>query len=276
PDYLFDTGNCTNGNFSTTGDYTLTSTFAQYCNLKINAGDTFKIPTSTSNLDSKTVTLLIKDTLFINGIINGSPIGTHTQSSYSGGNINTAGGSGGSASRVNFNTAEGYNSVINWNNYNQSLNFNPPSYSMTFLSGSGCTTLTPPVNITPAALNEAIKIRSNLFGCEGAGSTADGYPLTPYDNGGFGGTGLYLICRVLVFNGQINLKGSNGSTSYSGWGANVYGGGGGGGSLVISAETILQNTGTVNLNGGTGFPNVSAPYCKSSPGGNGAYIIIDR
>ncbi len=75
---------------------------------------------------------------------------------------------------------------------------------------------------------------------------------------------------MLVFSGTINLtggKGANVATGYSGY----YGGGGGGGSVVISAEQVLQNTGTFNLNGGTDYLN--SAYRK---GGNGAYLIIDR
>jgi len=273
PGYLFDTGNCADGSLSTTGNYTLNSTFAQYCNLKINAGHTFNIPVQPASGDNLiTTTILVKDTLFLNGIINGTPVGTHNP--YIITDINTAGGPGGSSSSANSSSTSGASSIIEWNSYNQSSNITPPIYSTILTGGFGCTTITPPLNMAVTSLKEAIKIKSQLGGVAGQGSNPNGYGLTPYNNGGYGGTGLYIICRVLVFNGQINLKGSNGSASYSNWGANVYGGGGGGGSLVISAESIIQNTGTINLNGGTG--SLVSTFCKSSGGGNGAYLIIDR
>jgi hypothetical protein len=271
PDYLYNTGNCSNGSLSTTGNYGLTSSFAQYCNLKINSGHIFNLPTN--GTPSPTVTILVKDTLFLYGQINGIPTGNHQQTLF---NQNTAGGPGGSSSGALTSYTSGVNSLIQWNSYNQSNDITPPSFTTMFTGGSGCASITPPMNITTSALVEATKIRSALYGVDGQRSNPNGYLLTPAVNGGLGGTGLYIICRVLVFNGQINLTGGNGISAYSGWGANVYGGGGGGGSLVISAESIVQNTGTINLNGGTGFPSIATPYCKSSNGGNGAYIIIDR
>ncbi len=59
-----------------------------------------------------------------------------------------------------------------------------------------------------------------------------------------GGAGLILICRVLVFNGQILLNGTQGSAGASG-----------GGSLIISADNIVSNTGTVSTLGSTGAGN---------------------
>jgi hypothetical protein len=47
-------------------------------------------------------------------------------------------------------------------------------------------------------------------------------------------------------------------------------GGGGGGSLVISAREVLQNTGTVLLEGGQG----GSSTCGK--GGDGAFLIIER
>jgi hypothetical protein len=167
--------------------------------------------------------------------------------------------------------------VIDWNLFNQSSSVNPPSYSISFLGGSGCSTITQPQNMTQAALKEAIKIRSELYGVDGKSTYANGYSSANPANGGRGGMGLYLICRVLVFNGVISLTGGNGSSSYFSSGATLAGGGGGGGSVIISAETILQNTGTINTSGGSGVTSVSpVNNCKTSNGGNGGYLIIDR
>jgi hypothetical protein len=54
-----------------------------------------------------------------------------------------------------------------------------------------------------------------------------------------GGAGLIIICRVLVFNGQITLNGTNGPAGQSG-----------GGSLIISADNIISNIGSVSTIGG--------------------------
>ena len=89
-------------------------------------------------------------------------------------------------------------------------------------------------------------------------------------SGGRGGSGLYIVCKVLVYTGTFDLRGGKGANAYTGY-SGYYGGGGGGGSVVISAEQILQNTGTFNLNGGSDYLN--SAYRK---GGNGAYLIIDR
>ena len=57
-----------------------------------------------------------------------------------------------------------------------------------------------------------------------------------------GGAGLVIICRVLVFNGQIFLNGTAGNAGASG-----------GGSLILSADNILTNTGVVSTQGGCGI-----------------------
>jgi hypothetical protein len=88
--------------------------------------------------------------------------------------------------------------------------------------------------------------------------------------GGKGGAGIYIVCKVLVFSGTVDLRGGKGANMYTGY-SGYYGGGGGGGSVVISAEQVLQNTGTFNLNGGSDYLN--SGFRK---GGNGAYLIIDR
>jgi hypothetical protein len=107
-----------------------------------------------------------------------------------------------------------------------------------------------------------------LSGGEGAPTTSSSnYVNSP---GGKGGGGVYIVCKVLVFSGTIDLRGGKGADFYTGY-SGYYGGGGGGGSVVISAEQVLQNTGTFNLNGGSDYLN--SGFRK---GGNGAYLIIDR
>jgi hypothetical protein len=79
-----------------------------------------------------------------------------------------------------------------------------------------------------------------------------------------GGSGLYIICRVLKFTGSISLKGGNGQF-YTCQGLNGILGSGGGGSLIISVADIVANTGSINLNPGT------FNYAES-----GQYLLISR
>ena len=79
--------------------------------------------------------------------------------------------------------------------------------------------------------------------------------------GGAGGDGLYLICEVLIFTGEIDLRGFSTFT---------IGGGGGGGSLVISANEILDDSGVIRVEGGHGISSLCGL------GGDGAYLIIER
>jgi hypothetical protein len=268
PDYLYDTGNCSDGNFSTTGNYTLNSTFAQYCNLSINSGHTFSLGGTTS---SSTYTIIVKDTLRIFGSINGIngsvfPSGDIT--------VSTAGGTGGGAKAINSaSTQTGNNAFISWDSYNNlGSSINPASYSFQ-ISGGTSTNLNSSCggngnSSMSQILREAIKIRSNLFGTDGGhGSTnlTNSYPA------GMGGDGLYIICKVLIFNGSIVLKGAPGISAGAG--------AGGGGSLVISAETILDSSGLIVQTGGVGSGGggASASTCDNGGnGGDGAYLIIDR
>ena len=68
-----------------------------------------------------------------------------------------------------------------------------------------------------------------------------------------GGSGLYIICKTLIFNGSIILKGGDGLS----FNANCQGlrgdcGAGGGGSAILSSSDIISNSGTFNLSAGAG------------------------
>jgi hypothetical protein len=65
-----------------------------------------------------------------------------------------------------------------------------------------------------------------------------------------GGAGLIIICKNLVFNGQIFLNGSNGAGYQN---ANV--GGAGGGSIIISSDNIITNIGVISTLGGNSSGN---------------------
>jgi hypothetical protein len=76
-----------------------------------------------------------------------------------------------------------------------------------------------------------------------------------------GGAGLIIICKNLVFNGQILLNGSSGGGNGAG--------GAGGGSLIISTDNNISNIGVVANQGG------ASPGCQSGSGGNGFYYFIN-
>jgi hypothetical protein len=269
PDYLYNTGNCSNGSLSTTGNYTINSTYAEYCNLTINAGHTFSLGgTSTS----ETFTILVKDTLRISGTINGVNSAINYPSGN--GNVNTVGGTGGGAKAMDgANLRNGKNALISWNSYNSVYpSIDPLMYSNQILGGISTATSNlcggNGQNSSTAILKEAIKIRSQLFGTEGGSGSTNCCSTYP---GGLGGDGIYIICRVLVFNGSILLRGANGPSEGAG--------GGGGGSCIISADEIINSSGIINLSGGLGTGPQSAflSTCDfGGTGGNGAYLIIDR
>ncbi len=96
---------------------------------------------------------------------------------------------------------------------------------------------------------------TNIHGYSG-NRTCGGTPTQCTSVTAQGGAGLIIIARVLVFNGQITLNGSNGQQS--GWAAS---GAGGGGSLVLSADDIISNVGNVSVLGGNG-------------GGDGIYYLL--
>jgi hypothetical protein len=277
PDFLSNCGTGADGSFTTSGNYTLNNSFVQYKNFTIRSGDVFTIRPASSPLNSSTVTILVKDTLTISGIIDGAgKLNTNVYLSNSPTSIASAGGPGGSSSSFNgMGVYDNGNGVaLSWSTFNTlSSNIIPPVFNFSLAGGSGCQG-TPAGNVTPTLLMDAVKIHPELYGINGNATNPNGNPLSQYYNGGVGGMGLYLVCKVLKFTGTINLSGSNGMSSVLSGFATVYGGGGGGGSVVISAETIIQNSGTINQNGGNGF--TASNYCSSSKGGNGAYLIIDR
>jgi hypothetical protein len=287
PSYLFDTGDCSAGNFSTSGNYILTNTFAQYCNLKINAGDVFNLGTNNSSDGAKTYTILVSDTLFLDGTINGNNLGFSNYGPIGCATVvnNTAGGAGGAAPNNSANyIMAGINNTISWTSYGNSLNINPPQYSATISGGSGtsgsCLTAAQRngKSSTAAILSEAIKIRSDLYGSPGtANRTWNSSACSYQNNGGDGGDGLYLICRVVVISGSglINLNGNNGAQYVLAGYPTVYGGGGGGGSLILCADEIILNSGTISNSGGVGGNSGSVSFCNSGNGGNGSTLIIE-
>lgn len=80
-----------------------------------------------------------------------------------------------------------------------------------------------------------------------------------------GGSGLYIICKTLYFTGTIDLSGGNGPSNN-----NLGCGGGGGGGLILSTSNIMTNIGIINLSGGIAY----CPHGFYSS--SGSSLIIKR
>jgi hypothetical protein len=259
PYYLEYTGDCSNGTYSSSGNSTL-SGIQQYCNYTLNANDTLFV--------GGTGTLLVQDTVFIHGVIDGSGDDASLWGNNSPTTITSLGGGGGGsgdASQCANNGRNGYGTSTGISAFNSAN----PNLILSGAGGSGSGGIggNPGGNggsITSTVLQNALQIRPTLAGARGnATNSCSGSFLA--GKAGTGGSGLYIICRVIVFDGQINLNGGFGDTGPSGGG-----GGGGGGCLVISADDILDQTGAVNTNGGIGGSSNAA----GGDGGDGAYIIL--
>ena len=86
---------------------------------------------------------------------------------------------------------------------------------------------------------------------------------------GQGGAGLIIIAKVIVFNGIINLRGSDELPLANSGGAYVPAGGAG--SLIFSTDNLLQNSGIVDVSS----PVVYPVCCIPSYGGNGYFYLIE-
>jgi hypothetical protein len=280
-DYLFDTGNCTDGTLSTTGNYTLNNTFVQYCNLKINSGHTLFLGPKNG---AKTYTILA-DTVFIAGTIDGYNNNNSGSNFTTVANLSSAGGAGGKgrsygpSSSGGWFPSNGQGFDITYNTFNSGVSLTPPIYSAIISDGNyngG--------NSTSTILSYSSNVRTDLFGGNG---TCGGYttctgctpcfgaPYLPYNGAGEGGDGLYIICNVFLFSGTIDLRGENGYAQTAVTSGNSSSGAGGGGSLIISTKEILNNSGTILTNGGLASPATNCSPAGGN-GGNGAYIIINH
>jgi len=149
---------------------------------------------------------------------------------------------------------------------------NPGFSSSTGIKASTCVDGPNGTSVPPEVLQDAIQLRPYLAGLSGqiAGGCSN------YSSGG-GGSGLTIVCKVLIFTGEVNISGGDGKNACV---LNSYqhgSGGGGGGCLIISSDEIISNTGTVQQIGGQGGKNWGSG-CGSNyggDGGDGAYIILE-
>ena len=263
PLYLSNYGSGNDGNYVSSNGALIST--GEYNNFKI-------LPGHTVNLPNGTTTIMVKDTCFIQGTINGKG------SDFACGGCNTcigyiqngAGGAGG-ATPICYNAyPNGYHAGpqgqnLSWSNYgNMYNNLSPISYSYT---------ISPSQSISYTQAINALQIRPFLHGGSG------GWRCTGDPSGGCGGKGLYILCRVLVFQGNIDLRGGNGKTASPaldpGGNCRDGAGGGGGGTLIISAKELQQNNGSILNSGGLGGLGYSGYGCSGQNGGNGTYIILD-
>lgn len=111
----------------------------------------------------------------------------------------------------------------------------------------------------------------------GAGGLTVGSESATAHTGGAGGGALVIECDgALNFTGIINANGLDGGGGTDS--ATHYGGGGGaGGTILILYKTLTANTGTVNVNGGTGGPKGTGLY-PGAVGGNGSVgqVLIEK
>ena len=276
PPFLYDCGDGSEGNFTVSGTYDASISNSvsihQYKNLTIPVGTTFSIQ------PHSTYYIYVSDTLRIQGTIygkaNDAVVITGGSGWLAGRTVNNSIGAGGGGATYLSGPGGGEGSSLNWTP--QTLpNYIPPYGGISMAGGAGTNNTAATLNSshngqspTSTQLLQALRVFPELRGCDGSGTTSSSnYTNSP---GGRGGSGLYIVCKVLVYTGTFDLRGGKGANAYTGY-SGYYGGGGGGGSVVISAEQILQNTGTFNLNGGSDYLN--SAYRK---GGNGAYLIIDR
>ena len=289
PDYYTYTGDCSEGNFISQGVDTLVGFSHSYCNFNLQSGHLLHLraPGWNGTGMSSTMKITVSDTCFIRGTISGV-----------GPNENCKATSGSSGSNATYTVAAGggqrgyprsggctscptgvLSVSLTYDSHlpGTTLLPGPPSYSA---STFGCQN-TVGLNgddgksVPDSTLFYAIQIRPNgLGGIHGinAGGPAPCGP-TSY-TGGCGGIGLEIRCRVLVFDGSIDLSGGNGRNGCSGCSIGGGGGAGGAGSLIIAADDIIVNTGTIIQNGGIGG-NGFGSGTKGGNGGSGDQVILE-
>ena len=216
--------NCSNFNGVLTGEHFYTNFTVPYnCTLQIGK--------------AQTTIIHVKDTCLINGVINGNG---GLVSPYTENRTNLIGATGDYSWGTNCGQS-GYYYTFNWTYSPEGLN-QLLGYGHLKTTGERWAQGSMSLNDIRAASFLGTRIHgctSNLPNC--------GHAMAQ------GGAGLIIICKVLVFNGQITLNGTNGPAGLSG-----------GGSLIISADNIITNTGIVSTLGGQG--------CCS---GNGIKYVIN-
>lgn len=132
--------------------------------------------------------------------------------------------------------------------------------------------LNPNRTSTSASFNYLLPLAPGSGGGGGSGGNSSSGNA---GRGGRGGGCLFLeVGDSLTFSSTINASGENGQNAVGHWGS---GGGGGGGAVVIVYNNLIQNTGTINVSGGTGgiHGNISGTVGAVAAGGGGGASCIN-
>ena len=204
--------NCSNFNGVLTGEHFYTNFTVPYnCTLQIGK--------------AQTTIIHVKDTCRINGVINGNG---GLVSPYTENRTNLIGATGDYSGYPNCGQS-GYYYTYDWS-------FSPEGLNQ--LLGYGH------LKTTGARWNQSGMSLNDIRTASFLGTRIHGCTSNLPNCGSQmaqGGSGLIIICKILVFNGQILLNGINSTAGHSG-----------GGSLIISADNIILNAGVVSTLGGTG------------------------
>lgn len=204
--------NCSNFNGILTGEHFYTNFTVPYnCTLQIGK--------------AQTTIIHVKDTCRINGVINGNG---GLVSPYTENRTNLIGATGDYSGYPNCGQS-GYYYTFDWS-------FSPEGLNQ--LLGYGH------LKTTGARWNQSGMSLNDIRTASFLGTRIHGCTSNLPNCGNQmaqGGSGLIIICKVLVFDGQILLNGTYSTAGLSG-----------GGSLIISADNIITNIGLVSTLGGQG------------------------
>lgn len=255
PEFYYNTGLCSDdvpssfkiiSNFSSIGDTSLGNGIHDFCNFRLNYGHTLEIYGN--------VIIRVKDTLVINGNIDGSGKGGES-SDYSSG-----GGNGGSC------TSDSWWHHYNCTNNGATCDGCNASFDLDFFLNK----------------NTSLSGRKGKYGKvvyhQSTGQSISGNDCEEETNGG---SGLIIVCKHLIFNGLIDLSGNDAITNpYTNSQVNRAGNGGGGaGSIIINAYDVISNTGNIIVNGGLGGPsgnettNLNGTSCTDGNNGGNGFIL---
>jgi hypothetical protein len=285
PSFLNYFGDCALGNKVCINNEPLSNN-SKYCNLKIPAGVSVKVPTA------QTTIIYVADTLFIQGEING--VGLNSVVGSMNATANHLGATAGGFSiwdKCSCGSIGGLGFSYSWLPSQQ-----PPSYfesfggSITLNAGSfnndpfsSCQVLGPCNATSGSNLSTTNLLTALRFGLDISGGNAAQINYN-YNCGsgsvlaGQGGAGLYIMARNTVFSGVVNLSGGSGSyvDVFSGncpsSGRYIVTGGGGGGSFVLRTDNLITNSGIFISNGG----NRIGPFACNIKGGSGTMVIINN
>ncbi|MDA8895685.1 collagen-like protein [Flavobacteriales bacterium] len=256
PDFLQDVGNGLT-DFNSNTQTTLIS--GEYDDLFIYDGDIVEIT------PNQTTVIQVRDTCLISGVIFGNGGDGEGSSSNTSGDIHFMANGGGSGSG-------GYE-----NNCNESAETG--SINLSVLDFFPINEIGATINASFNNLADAIFVFPYLHGGNGGTSYywSDG-SISCGKQGGQGGAGIYIICKTLIFDGEIQLSGGDGSNCWQ----YQYGyhatGGGGSGSIVISSDNIISQTGIITQDIGLGGNcSNTNPYAMTPAGDGqqGAIYIVE-